>query len=111
MYEDLQGYCEHIADFVGSLSEHPDAVRGVAYLHNAADLDVWDLFELSTTERTRLFTKTRRGSFLDYLRAQFVPRPVGPVRLRSDGHHHQGPRRPPYVTGTRGEPVKGSVPW
>ncbi|WP_433179899.1 DNA/RNA helicase domain-containing protein [Actinoallomurus sp. CA-150999] len=69
----VQGYCEHIADFVGSLSEHPDAVRGVAYLHNAADLDVRDLFELSTTERTRLFTKTRRGAFLEYLRAQFAP--------------------------------------
>ncbi|MCO6008269.1 DUF2075 domain-containing protein [Actinoallomurus purpureus] len=70
----VQGYCEHIADFIGSLSEHPDAVRGVAYLHNAADLDVQDLFELSTTERTRLFTKTRRGAFLEYLQGQFAPK-------------------------------------
>lgn len=69
----VQGYCDYIADFVGPLSEHPDAVRGVAYLHNAADFDVRDLFDLSTTERTRLFTKTRRGAFLDYLRAQFAP--------------------------------------
>ncbi|MEV5709985.1 DUF2075 domain-containing protein [Actinoallomurus sp. NPDC052274] len=45
----------------------------MAYLHNAADLDVQDLFTLATTERTRLFTKTRRGAFLEYLRAQFAP--------------------------------------
>jgi hypothetical protein len=69
----VEGYCDYIADFVAPLSEHPDAVRGVAYLHNAADLDVQDLFALATTERTRLFTKTRRGTFLEYLRAQFSP--------------------------------------
>lgn len=69
----VQGYCEYIADFVASLRGNDSAVRGVAYLHNAADLDVDDLFELSTTERTRLFTQSRRGAFLDYLRDQFVP--------------------------------------
>jgi hypothetical protein len=69
----VQGYCESIADFVGPLAERPDAVRGVAYLHNATDRDVQDLYELATTERTRLFTKSRRGAFLDYLRGQFAP--------------------------------------
>ena len=34
-----------------------------------------DLFELSTTERTRLFTKSRRAAFLEYLRDQFTPEP------------------------------------
>ena len=69
----VQGYCDYIADFVASLNGHNDAVRGVAYLHNAADLDVDDLFELAATERTRLFTKSRRGAFLEYLRDQFAP--------------------------------------
>jgi len=32
-----------------------------------------DLFEFATTERTRLFTKSRRGAFLEYLRDQFAP--------------------------------------
>jgi hypothetical protein len=36
---------------------------------------VEDLFELSMTERTRLFTKSRRAAFLDYLRDQFTPEP------------------------------------
>lgn len=68
----VQGYCDHIADFVASLRGNSKAVRGVAYLHNAVDLDVEDLFELATTERTRLFTKSRRGAFLEYLRDQFT---------------------------------------
>src|ERR1700730_8606448 len=33
------------------VAHHP-GLRGVAYLHNAADLDVDDLFELATTEGT-----------------------------------------------------------
>jgi hypothetical protein len=71
----VRRYCEYLADFASTLSEHPDAVHGVAYLHNAEDLDVQDLFELAVTERTRLFTKTRRGRFLDYLRTQFASEP------------------------------------
>lgn len=68
----VQGYCNYIADFVASLRGNDTAVRGVAYLHNAIDLDVEDLFELPATERTRLFTKSRRGAFLEYLRDQFA---------------------------------------
>ena len=71
----VQGYCDYISDFVASLRGNETAVRGVAYLHNAVDLDVEDLFELSMTERTRLFTKSRRAAFLEYLRDQFTPEP------------------------------------
>jgi uncharacterized protein len=69
----VQGYCDYISDFVASLRGNETAVRGVAYLHNAVDLDVEDLFEFTTTGRTRLFTKSRRGAFLEYLRDQFAP--------------------------------------
>jgi DUF2075 family protein len=69
----VQGYCDYITDFVASLRGNETAVRGVAYLHNAVDLDVQDLFEFTTTERTRLFTKSRRGAFLEYLSDQFAP--------------------------------------
>jgi hypothetical protein len=69
----VQGYCGYMSDFVASLRDNNNnAVRGVAYLHNAVDLDVRDLFELATTEQTRLFTKSRRGAFLEYLRDQFT---------------------------------------
>jgi hypothetical protein len=68
----VQDYCNYISSFVASLQGHDTAVRGVAYLHNALDPDVEDLFEFTTTERTRLFTKSRRGAFLEYLRDQFT---------------------------------------
>jgi uncharacterized protein len=71
----VQDYCRYISDFVVSLGGSETAVRGVAYLHNAVDLDVQDLFDLSLTERTRLFTKSRRAAFLEYLRGQFAPEP------------------------------------
>ncbi|MFL6052334.1 MAG: hypothetical protein ACJ72W_05360 [Actinoallomurus sp.] len=61
----VQGYCNYITDFVSYVSGRPDAVRGVACLHNAADFDVEDLFQLATTEHPRLFTKTRRAAFIE----------------------------------------------
>ncbi|WP_433243458.1 DNA/RNA helicase domain-containing protein [Streptosporangium sp. CA-135522] len=71
----VRGYCDYIADFVGVLDGQSDSIRGVAYLHNAADLDVDDLYVRVQDERTRLFTKTRRGAFLDYLKDRFAPQP------------------------------------
>jgi hypothetical protein len=71
----VQGYCDYIADFVGAVASRREAVRGVAYLHNAADLDVGDLYDHARDERTRMFTKSRRGAFLDYLRDRFAPAP------------------------------------
>jgi DNA replication protein DnaC len=71
----VRGYCEYLADFVGALDQHRNAVRGVAYLHNANDLDNHDLYDHVEDERTRLFSKTRRGQFVDYLKAQFAPEP------------------------------------
>lgn len=71
----VEGYCDYIGDFVGAVEGRGDVVRGVAYLHNAADLDVQDLYAGVRSERTRLFAKSRRGAFLDYLREQFAPLP------------------------------------
>ncbi|GHH70036.1 ATP-binding protein [Streptosporangium violaceochromogenes] len=71
----VEGYCDYIGDFVGAVEGRGDMVRGVAYLHNAADLDVQDLYAGVRSERTRLFAKSRRGAFLDYLREQFAPLP------------------------------------
>lgn len=69
----VQGYCDYLADFAACLHGKDNAVRGIAYLHNAVDLDVGDLFELATTERIRLFTKSSRSAFLKYLRDHFAP--------------------------------------
>jgi DUF2075 family protein len=66
-------YCGYLTEFLGVLAEQPGAVRGAAYLHNAADRDVNDLFALRPTEQSRIFTKQRRGHFLDYLRTHLAP--------------------------------------
>ncbi|GII60260.1 ATP-binding protein [Sphaerisporangium krabiense] len=71
----VQGYCEYIADFAAVLGGDQEAIGGVAYLHNAADLDVRDLYDLVHDDRSRMFTKTRRGAFLEYLQDRFAPRP------------------------------------
>ncbi|MET8046567.1 DNA/RNA helicase domain-containing protein [Streptosporangium sp. NPDC005286] len=69
----VEGYCDYIVDFVAALEGRSDALGGVAYLHNAADLDVQDLYAEVRSERSRMFTKNRRGAFLDYLRERFAP--------------------------------------
>lgn len=40
----VEDYCEYIADFVAALEGRGNALGGVAYLDNAADLDVEDLY-------------------------------------------------------------------
>src|SRR5690606_34651739 len=67
-------YCEYMTDFLGTL-QGKDAVYGVAYLHNAMDLDVDGLAEQVRDERSRLFTKQRRGEFLRYLSERLADKP------------------------------------
>jgi hypothetical protein len=70
-----KGYCDYLSDYVSVLRERPHAVHGVAYLHNAAKADVADLYDRVRDDRTRLFTQTTRGAFVDYLRDRFAPAP------------------------------------
>ncbi|MCA1719807.1 MAG: ATP-binding protein, partial [Actinobacteria bacterium] len=66
--EQVRRYCGHLRDFLGALAGHDDPLAGVAYLHNATDLDVEELFRLPEDEQGRLFTGQRRAEFLDYLK-------------------------------------------
>ena len=68
-------YCEYLNDFLGVLAGVSHRVRGAAYLHNATDRDVSDLFLRPGTERSRIFTKQRRGEFLAYLKQHLAPDP------------------------------------
>ena len=67
-------YCSYLTDFLGVLAAAKDPVRGVAYLHNAVDRDVAELFERPVTEHSRIFTGQRRGAFLAYLQSHLAPR-------------------------------------
>ena len=71
--EQVRRYCSYIADFVAALDDPDCLLSGVAYLHNATDLDVSDLWELASDEYGRLFTGQRRGEFLRYLQAKLAP--------------------------------------
>jgi hypothetical protein len=70
-----RGYCDYLEGFAAALAGHPEALHGVAYLHNASRLDVIDLYDLVGDNRTRLFTQDTRGAFVDYLRDRFAPSP------------------------------------
>ena len=51
--EQVRRYCDHLVDFAAALEDHPDHVAGVAYLHNATDLDVDGLWGRPPTEHGR----------------------------------------------------------
>ncbi|MGK5557713.1 DNA/RNA helicase domain-containing protein [Actinomadura kijaniata] len=70
-----KGYSDYMVDFVTALGGRPGSVHAVAYLHNAARGDVIDLFDAVTDDRTRLFTQSTRGAFVEYLRDRFAPEP------------------------------------
>ncbi|MFW6598785.1 DNA/RNA helicase domain-containing protein [Propionibacteriaceae bacterium Y2011] len=73
--EQVRRYCLHMADFVAALADSRDAIAGVAYLHNATNLDVDSLRGLPEDPYGRLFTGEERGKFLDYLKSRLDAAP------------------------------------
>ncbi|MEU1585347.1 DUF2075 domain-containing protein [Micromonospora sp. NPDC005710] len=69
----VEDYCRYLNDFLGVLGRDQKLLRGAAYLHNAVDRDVVDLFDRPATEQSRIFTGQRRGQWLDHLRSRFAP--------------------------------------
>lgn len=80
--EQVRRYCGHMGDFLATLADSTDAVAGVAYLHNATDRDVSDLFVLPEDEQGRLFTGQRRSDFLAYLQGLLAPTAGAPAADR-----------------------------
>lgn len=72
--EQVRRYCTHIRDFVAALAEEDaTSIAGVAYLHNATDIDLADLWMSPQDDWGRMYTGQRRGQFLTYLRQIFAP--------------------------------------
>ncbi|TWH38249.1 hypothetical protein L612_006400000040 [Rhodococcus rhodochrous J38] len=70
----VRGYCEYISDFARAVSDQPDAVAGIAYLHNATDPEaVADLRAYPAGVTGRLFTAADRGDMHDFLRTRLAP--------------------------------------
>jgi hypothetical protein len=69
----VRDYCDYMLGFNAVLADDPGALAGVAYLHNATDDGVSDLFRVPGNDQGRLFTGQRRGEFQEFLRSRFSP--------------------------------------
>jgi uncharacterized protein len=75
----VRDYCDYMLGFTAVLADHPETLAGVAYLHNATDAGVEDLFRLPGNDLGRVFTGQRRGDFQEYLRSRFAAGKSGAV--------------------------------
>lgn len=78
--EQVRGYCDYLTDFVVSLAVQPHELAGAAYLHNATNHGVADLFGMAApdpTRTSRLFTGQHRGEFIEFLLTRLQPGAVG----------------------------------
>lgn len=74
----VKGYCDYLADFAKALAEQPDALAGMAYLHNATDPGaVADLRTFPTDITGRLFTAADRSDMVGFLRSRLGASPTG----------------------------------
>jgi len=73
--EQVRRYCTFLADFSRALEGEADALAGAAYLHNATEFGVSGLRALPEDSHGQLFTRERRGDFLDFLRRRLAPAP------------------------------------
>lgn len=69
----VRDYCEYLLGFTTALAAIPESLAGTAYLHNATDAGVEDLFRLEGDRYGSLYTGQRRGEFQDFLRTRFAP--------------------------------------
>ncbi len=70
------GYCDYLADFARTVSDQPDALAGIAYLHNATDPGaVADLLSYPMSVTGRMFTAAERGDMIAFLRSRLAPTP------------------------------------
>lgn len=67
------GYVQYLRDFIPVLADEPDLLTGVAYLHNATDDAVGDLWSTPVGSDVRVFTGQRRGAFQEFLKSRLSP--------------------------------------
>ena len=67
----VRDYCDYMLGFTAVLADDPDSLAGTAYLHNATDDGVADLFRIPGDRYGSVFTGQRRGEFQEFLRSRF----------------------------------------
>lgn len=66
-------YCDYLKGFNAYAASEDHHLAGAAYLHNATDHQVADLFVLQPGEHSRLFTGQQRGAFVEFLAERLAP--------------------------------------
>jgi len=66
-------YVRYYRDFLRVFDGHAEALVGAAYLHNAADAGVAELWSVAPSDDARMFTGERRGEFAEFLRSRLSP--------------------------------------
>ncbi|WP_189784318.1 DUF2075 domain-containing protein [Streptomyces capitiformicae] len=69
----VRRYCDHIADFTKSLHGCEHRISGAAYLHNATDQGVDQLFAFAPDAHGQLFTGSSREKFQKFLAERLAP--------------------------------------
>ena len=69
----VRDYCDYMLGFTAVLADDSRGLAGAAYLHNATDDGVSDLFRMPGDDLGRIFTGQRRGDFQAFLKTRFVP--------------------------------------
>ncbi|MCK8675282.1 DUF2075 domain-containing protein [Rhodococcus sp. HM1] len=70
----VRGYCDYLADFARTVSDQPDALAGIAYLHNATDPGaIADLRSYPMSVTGRMFTAAERGDLIGFLQSRLAP--------------------------------------
>ncbi|WP_308166664.1 DUF2075 domain-containing protein [Nocardia albiluteola] len=71
--DQVSAYCGFLTQYVEVLHDRPEAVHGVAYLHNATENSVSTLRARVPDNSGRMFTGEQQPDFLTYLKSQFAP--------------------------------------
>jgi uncharacterized protein len=69
----VRGYCDYLVGFTRTLQNLDDPIAGAAYLHNANDDSVAELFGFPSDRHGQLFTGQRRSEFVAFLRDRLDP--------------------------------------
>ena len=69
----VRDYCDYLLGFTTVLADQPEALAGAAYLHNATDSAVEDLYRIPGDRLGSVFTGQRRGEFQAFLKSRFAP--------------------------------------
>jgi hypothetical protein len=70
----VRSYCEYLADFAKAIEHQPDALAGMAYLHNASDPStVSDLRAYPVSTTSRLFTAADQADMVAFLQSRLSP--------------------------------------